>query len=307
MSDGAMLAMIRAAHERIRPHVRRTPILQWKPGVTLKLEHLQLGGSFKARGAFNKILTSEETAGPVVTASGGNHGLGVAHAAHARGLPSVIFLPENAPASTEKRLIALGATVHRHGKTWDDAWARAVEQPGLKVHPFEDHAVIAGQGTIGLEILEQVPEVDAVIVAIGGGGLVCGVGAALHGARPGVRVIGVEPTGATSMRDSLAAGRVITLDSVKTIAGTLAPRAIGPNTLQLAQAHVSEMVLVSDDEMRAAMRRLWSELRILVEPAGAAAFAALESGRAQLDGARSIVVLVCGANLDADLAAHALS
>jgi threonine dehydratase len=294
---------IRAAQARIAPYVRRTPAIQWN-GVSLKLEHLQVGGSFKARGAFNKILTSEAK-GPVVTASGGNHGLGVAHAAAARGLPSVIFLPEKAPLSTEKRLHALGASVHRHGKTWDDAWARALEEPGLHVHPFEDFAVIAGQGTVGLELHEQVPGVDTVIVAIGGGGLVGGVALALRALNPDVRVIGVEPTGATSMKDSLAAGRVVTLDAVHTIAGTLAPRAIGPNTLALAREHVHEVVLVSDDELRAAMRLLWSELRILVEPAGAAAVAALVSGRAQVR--QNVAVLVCGANLDGDLAAAAIA
>jgi threonine dehydratase len=210
-----------------------------------------------------------------------------------------------APSSTEKRLLQLGATVHRHGRTWDDAWARALEEPGLHVHPFEDFAVIAGQGTIGLEIVEDVPDVDTVIVAIGGGGLIGGVAHALRALRPDARIIGVEPTGATSMKDSLAAGRVITLDSVKTIAGTLAPRAIGPHTLALAREHVAEIVLVDDDELRAAMKRLWSEVRILVEPAGAAAVAALVSGRVTVG--KSTVVLVCGANLDADLAAAAIS
>jgi threonine dehydratase len=292
---------IRAAHTRIRPFIRRTPTMKWN-GVTLKLEHLQIGGSFKARGAFNKILTSKGS--PVVTASGGNHGLGVAHAAAAQNLPAIIFLPENAPSSTEKRLLALGASVHRHGKTWDDAWARALEEPGLHVHPFEDYAVMAGQGTIGLEILEDVPEVDTVIVAIGGGGLICGVAHALRSINPKIRIIGVEPTGATSMKDSLAAGRVVTLDSVKTIAGTLAPRAIGPNTLALAREHVSEVALVSDDQMRAAMKRLWSELRILVEPAGAAAVAAHLAGAAP---GNNTVILVCGANLDAELAAAAIA
>jgi threonine dehydratase len=298
-----MLNEIRAAAQRIAPFVRRTPTIQWN-GVTLKLEHLQVGGSFKARGAFNKILTSPPES-PVVTASGGNHGLGVAHAAHARGLPSVIFLPENAPVSTEKRLRSLGATVHRHGRTWDDAWTRALEEPGLHVHPFEDPAVIAGQGTVGLELHEQFPEIDTVIVAIGGGGLIAGTALALRSINPNLRVIGVEPTGATSMKDSVAAGRVVTLDSVKTIAGTLAPRAVGPNTLGIVREHVAEIVLVEDEEMLAAMRRLWSDLRVLVEPAGAAAVAALLSGRASVR--QNVAVLVCGANLDPDLAASAIS
>jgi threonine dehydratase len=311
LTPAISLDEIRRARARIAPHIRRTPTIQWSPAVTLKLEYLQIGGSFKARGAFNKILAAEASTGapargPVVTASGGNHGLGVAYAAHSRGLPSVVYLPESAPVSTERRLLALGTTVIRHGKSWDDAWQRALGHPGLLVHPFEDRDVIAGQGTVGLELAEQLPEVDLVLVAVGGGGLISGVALALRALRPSVRVVGVEPTGATSMKDSLAAGRVVTLDSIQTIAGTLAPRAIGENTLAICREHVSEVVLVDDDELRATMRRLWSELRILVEPAGAAAVAALLSGRVALEGARSIAVLVCGANLDPELATAAL-
>ncbi|HZU96893.1 MAG TPA: threonine/serine dehydratase [Planctomycetota bacterium] len=307
------LAPVLAARERIAPHVRRTPVISWSPPggerVHLKLEQLQVGGSFKARGAFNALLTSPagSLSRGVVTASGGNHGLGVACAARALGAPATIFLPEKAPASTERRLVGLGSRVIRGGVAWDDAWARAVERAratgALLVHPFDDPAVVAGQGTIGLELVEQVPDLDLVVVAIGGGGLVAGVASVIKALRPGARVVGVEPVGAPSMRESVAAGRVVRLASVKTIAGTLAPLAPSQLTLDLTAASVEEVVLVEDADMLSAMRLLWDELRILVEPAGAAALAALVSGKAPLRGARSPVVLVCGANLDEELAA----
>lgn len=312
------LDQIRAARERIRGHVRFTPVLEWAPGgngrpVVLKLEQLQVGGSFKARGACNRILTArpEELAGGVITASGGNHGLGVAYAATRRSLPVTVFLPEPAPASSEQRLRRMGARVERAGAAWDDAWRRAEQRArssgALLIHPFEDPAVIAGQGTIGLELLDQAPDVDLVLVAIGGGGLISGVALAVKALRPEARVIGVEPTGASSMYRSVAAGHVVELDRVTSIAGTLAPRAVGPNTLALVTACVDDIVLVEDDEMRAAMRQLWDELRILVEPAGAATVAALMSGRVELGGARRVALLVCGANLDAEQAAAAIS
>jgi threonine dehydratase len=315
MSDSADLPVdfsdIHAARERIRPHVRHTPVLRLVDDIWLKLEQLQHSGSFKARGACNRIFSAEAAAlaNGVVTASGGNHGLGVAYAAARRGVSATVYLPERAPASTDHRLRELGAGVRRHGRDWDDAWAAAgafaAETRALLVHPFEDREVIAGQGTIGLELIEQLGRIDVAVVAIGGGGLIGGVALAIKSTLASVRVIGVEPTGATSMKESLAAGRVVTLDRVDTIAGTLAPRAIGPNTLALARRYVDDIVLVSDDELRAAMRRLWREARVLVEPAGAAAVAAVSSGRIATAGQR-VAVLVCGANFDPAFAADAL-
>ncbi len=311
------LSEFEAARARITGHVRLTPVVAWEPReiaakVTLKLEHLQIGGSFKVRGALNCLLAQDpaQRKRGVVTASGGNHGIGVAYAASRVGAEAVVFLPRSAPASTERRLAALGARSVRAGIAWDDAWQAALahaEQEGKRaIHPFEDPLVIAGQGTVGLELFEQAPDLDAALVAIGGGGLIAGTASALHARSPAIRVFGVEPEGAASMTVSLRAGRVIPLDEVRTIAGTLAPRAVGPNTLAIAAREVSDVVLVSDDELRAAMRRLWDDLRILVEPAGAAAVAALLSGRAPLGDARHIGVLVCGANLDPALAADVL-
>jgi threonine dehydratase len=298
------------ARERIAAHVRVTPVVRLSERFWLKLEQLQHSGSFKARGACNRLFAAAdaELRAGAVTASGGNHGLGLAYAAARRGVPATIFLPERAPQSSERRLRAMGAEVVRGGADWDDAWKRAAasaERSGaLLVHPFEDREVIAGQGTVGLELDEQLAEVDAVVVAIGGGGLIGGVALALKARRPSVRVIGVEPTGATSMLQSLAAGRVVELNAVDTIAGTLAPRAIGPRTLALSQRYVDEVVLVSDAQMCAAMKQLWDELRILVEPAGAAAFAAAANG---LVAGERIAVLICGANLDVELAVATLA
>jgi threonine dehydratase len=358
------LADVQAARERIAPHVRVTPVLQWQgvdyqrrpaseepavdyqrrpaseepavdhhrrpaseepavepqrrpaseepADVWLKLEQLQHSGSFKARGACNRLFAvgDEALRAGVVTASGGNHGLGVAWAARRRGAQATVYLPEKAPQSTVARLDELGAKVVRHGRDWDDAWAVAAEQAeasgALLVHPFEDAEVIAGQGTIGLELLEQLGRIDVAVIAIGGGGLIGGIALALKSLAPSLRVVGVEPTGATAMKDSLAAGRLVALERVDTIAGTLAPRSVGPNTLALAARYVDEVVLVSDDELRASMRRLWQEARLLVEPAGAAAVAAVTGGHVATAGKR-VAILVCGANFDPAMAAAALA
>ncbi len=290
------LAELGAAQARLAPHVRRTPILRARLGgipIVFKLEQLQLGGSFKIRGALNRMLDARAT--HVVTASGGNHGIGVALAAAQLGVAATVFVPESAPLATARRIERSGARCLRHGLAWDDAWAAAeahvAAHGGLLVHPFEDPAVIAGQATVGLELFEDAPEVDGVVVAIGGGGLAAGVALAA-GDRA---VVGVEPSGARSMQVSIEAGRVRALDKVSTIAGTLAPRSVGPLTHAICADRLREIVIIEDEEMRAAMRRLWDELRIVVEPAGAATLAALLSGRMRTVLARPALI-VCGAN-----------
>ena len=309
--DFVSLDDVRAAQGRIAPHVRVTPVVRWRDDVWLKLEQLQMAGSFKSRGACNRLFTADaaKLAHGVVTASGGNHGLGVAYAASRRQVPATVYLPHKAPQSTERRLVDMGARVERHGRDWDDAWAvaeaHARDSGALLVHPFEDPEVIAGQGTIGLELAEQLGRFDVVVVAIGGGGLIGGIALVVKSLLPSVRVVGVEPTGATAMKDSMAAGRLVALDKVETIAGTLAPRNVGPHTLALASRFVDEVVLVSDAELKSAMQTLWSELRMLVEPAGAAAVAAVAGGHVDTR-AKRVAVLVCGANLDTSLAAEAL-
>jgi threonine dehydratase len=304
LSRAPTVADVRVAAARLAPLVRRTPTITVELSgtrVVCKLEHLQHGGSFKIRGALNRMLRVPRAAlsAGVVTASGGNHGIGVALAAARLGAPATIFMPARAPAATERRIAALGARCLRRGGVWDEAWAEAEAHAAaaglLAVHPFEDADVIAGQGTVGVELGEDASAADAVYVAIGGGGLAAGVAIALHAARPGLPIIGVEPIGAPSMHRSLAANQVVALDRVDTIAGTLAPRAVGALTRALCAEHLREIVLVSDEEMRAAMRWLWDELRVLVEPAGAAAIAALCSGRAATRSERPAVI-VCGAN-----------
>ena len=295
---------IHAAAARLQPFVRRTPTITIDLGgrvVACKLEQLQHGGSFKIRGALHRMLKapSGDLDRGVVTASGGNHGIGVALAAQRLGVAATVYMPLRAPEATARRIEAAGARCERHGDAWDDAWAAAVRHAerdrALALHPFEDPDVIAGQATVGLELLADAPDADAIFVAIGGGGLAAGVALAAQATRPGLPIVGVEPIGAASMRVSIAAGRVQPLDRVETIAGTLAPRAVGPLTRAICAAHLREIVLVSDDELRAAMRRLWDELRVLVEPAGAAAVAALLSGRVATPSAHPAVI-VCGAN-----------
>jgi threonine dehydratase len=268
--------------------------------VRCKLELLQHGGSFKIRGALNRMLqASDSLAAGVVTASGGNHGIGVALAAQRIGVPATVYMPVRAPTSTARRIEAAGARCLRHGEAWDDAWAAAeahAKEAGLvAVHPFDDRDVIAGQASVGLELMQDVVDTDAVFVAIGGGGLAAGVALAVHTAAPQVALIGVEPHGAPSMHVSLEADHVVALERVSTIAGTLAPRAVGPLTRAICKEHLAEIVLVSDEELRAAARRLWDELRLVVEPAGAATLAALLSRRTKTRADRPALI-VCGAN-----------
>jgi threonine dehydratase len=297
---------IRQAALRLAPYVRRTPTIEVELAgrrVMCKLEQLQHGGSFKIRGALNRLLLAprESLQAGVVTASGGNHGVGVALAAARLGVPAVVYVPVRAPEATVRRIEQTGARCLRVGEAWDDAWAAAeadaARRGATTVHPFEDAAVIAGQGTVGLELFTDAPDADGVIVAVGGGGLVAGVAIAAHAVGPDIAVIGVEPTGAPSMHASLAAGGVVKLPRVDTIAGTLAPRAVGPLTHAISAEHVREIVLVSDDELRAAVRLLWDELRLLVEPAAGASVAALLSGRMKTTLARPALV-ICGANPD---------
>ena len=306
------LAEIEAARERIRGRVRRTPMLRPAPvpgvpagvDLTLKLECLQVTGSFKARGATNKLLSLSpaEVARGLVTASGGNHGLAVAYVGGLAGVPVTIYLPANAPAAKERRLRELGAEVVRAGEVWDDAHAAGVaaaEESGRTyLHPFDDPAIVAGQGTLGLEILEDAPDAGLLLVAIGGGGLISGVAAAVHAAAPHVRVVGVEPVGAPTLHDSLAAGRVVTLPELRTAANTLAAKRTGELNFEIARSAVERVVLVTDEEMREAARWLWRELGVGAELSGAASLAALLSGKVRPAAGESACALICGAGTD---------
>ncbi|HYU35601.1 MAG TPA: threonine/serine dehydratase [Thermoanaerobaculia bacterium] len=291
--------------------VRRTPLLSAGPllrsvpcaSLTLKLESLQVTGSFKARGATHKVLTlaPEEVRRGLVTASGGNHGLGVAYAGHLAGAPVTIYLPANVPPAKAEKLERWGARLVWEGSVWDEADAAARDAAGRSgatyVHAFADPAVIAGQGTIGLEIFEDGPQTDLVLVAIGGGGLISGVATAVKALRPEIRVVGVEPVGAPTLYESLRAGRVVELERIATAANTLAPRASAAINLEIIRRTVDEIVLVDDDEMRDAARWLWFETGVAAELSGAAAVAALLSGRVAAPGL-SVCALVCGAGTD---------
>jgi threonine dehydratase len=297
---------IRTAAHRLAPVARRTPVVDLQPtalgssrSVSLKLESMQISGSFKIRGATNKLLSlgPAELARGVATASGGNHGIGVAHAAAALGVPATVFVPAGTPAFKQAAIRSRGAEVVVVGATWDEADRRAREvaaQCGaVYVHPFADPLVMAGQGTLGLEILEQVAPLDILLVAIGGGGLIGGVSVAVHDVRPDVRIIGVEPEGAPKMLASVRLGHVAELPELATRAGSLAPRRTTEANLALVQRHVEQIVLVSDAEMQSAVEWLDSELAISVELGGAAAIAALRGNKIDVTGA-AVCALVCG-------------
>lgn len=303
----------RAAARRIEGAVRRTPLLAAAPTqtpaaaageLTLKLECLQVTGSFKARGAVSKLksLGAGEIGRGLVTASGGNHGLGVAYAGWLARVPARIYLPTSAPKAKAEKLKRWGAEAVFAGSDWYESnkvALAAAEREGLSyIHPFADRAVIAGQGTIALEIIEDDPRVDSVLVAIGGGGLIAGVATALKALQPRVKVIGVEPTGAATLFESLKAGRIVELEEIKTQAGTLAARRTEPLTFAHVRQNVDDIVLVSDDEMRAAAEWLWFELGLSVELSAAAAIAALRTGRYKPHEKERLCVIVCGAGTD---------
>ena len=308
-SRAVNLETIRAAAGRNAGGIRRTPVLAASalreppaPGsLFLKLECLQVTGSFKPRGALNKALGLDAPAG-LTTASGGNHGLGVAYAASVLGVPATVFLPHSTPEAKRRKLRGWGAAVRVAGSVFDEAneaaLAHARAEGAVYVHPFADPAVVSGQGTVGLELLEDVPDADTVLVAVGGGGLVAGIAVALKALRPSIRVIGVEPVGAPTLHDSLEAGVLVTLERVATEAGTLAPLRSAPLNLELVAAGVDRIVLVDDEAMRQAARWLWFEAGVAAELSGAAALAALTTGAYRPTPDERVVAVVCGAGPD---------
>ncbi len=298
------------ARARIESHVHRTPLFasttlgqMTHTTLSLKAENLQRTGSFKARGALNAVLqlTPEQRACGIVTLSAGNHGQGLAWAAAKTGVRCVIFMPENAVPSKVAAIRGYGAEA-RFAPTMETVYA-AMESyraaHGLHfVHPFGDPAVVAGQGTVGLEILDDAPEVEAVVVCVGGGGLLAGVALTIKALRPEVRVIGVEPEGAPAVTRSLAAGRPVTLEKIDTIADGLAAPFAAALTQEVISRHVDDVVLVSDDEIIAALRVILERTKLLVEPAGAAAVAALLTGKTALPHGACTVATLSGGNID---------
>ena len=301
---------IEVAHRRIAAHVRHTPLLRLAAGeldvpvpLALKLELLQHAGSFKPRGAFNRILSAREAgalpAAGVIAASGGNHGAAVAYAARALGLTAEIFVPELTPAAKRARIESFGARLVRTGATYAEALeasrARRAETGAMEVHAYDHPAVLAGQGTTAKEFEADAPELTHILVATGGGGLIGGMAAWLAGPE---KVASVEPAACPALHDALAAGRPVAAAVGGVAADALGARQVGALMFPLAEAYVSEAVLVADDAIRAAQRLLWDRLRLIAEPGGATALAALTSGAWVPPAGARVGVLVCGANAD---------
>jgi threonine dehydratase len=305
---------IRGTYETIRPYIRRTPVVQLdlgdldpaageRPAITLKLEQLQCSGSFKARGAFTNLLLRDVPPAGVVAASGGNHGVAVAYAAHRLGLPARIFVPTvSAPAKVE-RIRQLGAELVVTGDRYADALAAAqawVETSGaMSVHAFDQRETLLGQGTVALELTAQAggPDdggLDTVLVPVGGGGLIGGIAAWFAGSS---RVIGVEPDGAPTLTQARAEGRPADAPAEGVAADALAPRRVGELVFPITQAYVEDVVLVGDAAILAAQQALWQAARIAAEPAASVGIAALLTGAYKPAPGERVAVVISGANM----------
>lgn len=292
---------------RIAPYVRHTPVIavggeDFGLGsfrLTLKLEFLQHSGSFKARGAFANLLMRDIPATGVVAASGGNHGAAVAYAAMKLGIPARIYVPTVSTPAKIDRIRSYGAELIVTGERYVDALAEskqwAAESGALPIHAYDQPETLLGQGSVGLELQQQAPDLDSVLVAVGGGGLIGGIAAWYGGS---TRVIGVEPELAPTLANALAAGHPIDAPAGGIAADSLAPRSVGELMFPIARKSVERVLLVSDDAIRAAQDLLWDELRVIVEPGGAAAFAAVSSGVYRPAAGESVGVILCGANLN---------
>jgi threonine dehydratase len=299
---------IAQAYSLIRPHIRRTPIVQVDPAdfgiaaasLTFKLELLQHAGSFKSRGAFTNLLTRPVPPSGVVAASGGNHGVAVAYAAHKLGVPAKIFVPTVTPQAKLARLRECGASLEIIGDRYDDALTAsrqwAAQSGALEIHAYDQLETLLGQGTVALEWAEQAPHIKTIFIAVGGGGLIGGIAAWY---RNQVKIVAVEPAAAPTLQKALAAGKPVDAEAGGIAVDSLAPRRVGELMFPLAQSFVDQVVLVSDEEIQAAQRRLWQTLRVATEPGGAAAFAALLSGRYVPQPGEHMGVLVCGGNTNA--------
>ncbi len=299
------------ARETIRNLVHRTPIFSARSlsactglRVYLKAENLQKTGSFKPRGAFNKVrhLTRAEARRGIITASAGNMGQAVAYVAAHEGIPGVVVMPEKANSSKVAAVREYGAEAIQHGRLWDDAFAHsqelALDRGLVYVHPFKDRHVLAGQGTLALEVLEDVPDLAAIVIPIGGGGLMAGMAMAIRLKKPGVRIIGVEPSGSANMLTSRKHGRCTDLDTVATIADGLATRKTDPEVFDIINELVDDLVTVTDEELLQSIWFLLERAKLLAEPAGAASVAALMSGKINLPPTVTAVAVVSGGNFD---------
>lgn len=300
-------AEIEAAADRIRPHVRRTPVMRMAGEdlglpmpLILKLELLQAAGSFKPRGAFNRMLSAPVPAAGVVTASGGNHGAAVAYAARRLGHRAEVFCPVATPAAKTSRIEACGALLHRVGAAYDEARvsseARAAETGAMLVHAYDQPEVLAGQGTVGQELEADAPEATHLLVATGGGGLIGGI-AAWHAGKA-TEVVSVEPEGCPTLFTALKEGRPVPCPVGGAAADSLGARQVGTLMFAVAKDHVARAVLVPDAAIRDAQRRLWDALRLVAEPGGATALAALLCGAWVPPAGARVAVVVCGSNAD---------
>jgi threonine dehydratase len=305
---------IREARERVDDVARHTPLEHSYSfsdlsgaAVHPKLEVFQRTGSFKIRGASNRIatLTDEEQAAGVVTASAGNHAQGVALAATRADVDSVVVMPEHAPIAKVKATRSYGAEVVLHGDDYSEAQARAhdieTDEDRTYVHAFDDTAVMAGQGTIGLEILEDLPTVETVVVPIGGGGLIAGIATAIKEQAPDVRLVGVQAEGASSVAQSLEKGAVQELDGVDTIADGIATRRVGEQTFPVIEERVDEVVTVSDPDIAVAITKLLERSKTLIEGAGAVPMAAILAEAFDYSDGEVIVPVLCGGNIDLNM------
>ncbi len=307
------LSEIHQAMSRVRDSIYLSPCARSEDfsqltgnSVYLKLDNLQRTGAFKERGALNKLLTltPEERSRGVIAASAGNHAQGLAYHAGRHGIRAQICMPLTTPLIKVSATKGYGADVVLHGANYDEACEEAVrrsEQFGMTfVHPFDDEVVIAGQGTMGLEILQQVPDIEAIVAPIGGGGLIAGVACAVKETNPHVRVIGVQPARLPSMKVAIAEGHPVTLSPAPTIADGIAVRRAGEKTLPLVQKYVDDIVTVDEEEIANAILLLLEREKTLAEGAGAAAIAALINHKTPLSG-KKVAVLVCGGNIDVSL------
>ncbi|WP_404925473.1 threonine/serine dehydratase [Mesorhizobium sp. ORM16] len=307
MTNGNTITRERIAmmEPRIRRYVRHTPVLRVdmadfdRPplAVDLKLECLQHSGSFKARGAFTNLLERQVPGAGVVAASGGNHGAAVAYAAMRLGHRATIFVPEVSPPAKLERIRSYGAELVVGGARYAEALAaseRFAEQTGaLQIHAFNQEETLIGQGTLGLEIENDLPQIDTLLVAVGGGGLIGGIAAWFAGR---IRIVAVEPEGAPTLYRALEAGHPVDAPAEGIAADSLAPKRVGEMMFPIAEAFVERSILVSDDEIVVAQKALWDRVRIISEPGGAAAFGAILSGRYAPAPGERVAVLVCGAN-----------
>lgn len=301
---------IRRAHGHLESRVHRTPVLgsrtlgrSFDGSLLLKAESLQRTGSFKVRGVLNRLkhLTAGERERGLVTVSAGNHAQAVAWAAALEGVRATVVMPERATAAKVTASREYGADVVLHGDVFD-AFAKMEELRATHgytlIHPFDDPLVIAGQGTVGLELCEQVPELDMVVVPVGGGGLLSGVATAVRAIRPHARIIGVEPAASAALTRGLAAGEPVRLESSDTIADGLGAPMTGPNVLEHVRAAVDDVVTVSEDDIAHALRMILERCKLLVEPAGAAAVAAVLAGAVTVPTGTRIAAVLSGGNID---------